>query len=306
MRSPKQLSNARVSVFDLNSSGPIEALATVQLDSTGGIVSGGAGGSTDVVIKDSSGVFFAGSTGAPPTGAQGLVVRQVDYSTTVNISSVAGRVLADQNSTVWSVQADGRLRAQNSTIGDLLASVQQNSTVWAVQVDGRVRAQNSTIGDLLASVQQNSTVWQTQAALRTSSGAGIEGSTTTPSTGSVLGLHVRAVQPSGRQSTSLLANIGTAGGSTLLISSVAGVKHKCYAYAVTSTVTAISSIAFVSSAASERWGLLLGSGSSGITGANLAVAPPGFLFETDVANALNFTASSTGLYRVSLAWFTEA
>lgn len=107
------------------------------------------------------------------------------------------------------------------------------------------------------------------------------------------------------QSTSILVNIQTAGGSTTLVSSVAAQSHKVFAFSVTSTVL-FSSCAFVSSAATEKWGLLVGSQSSGVTGANLALTPPGFLFKTTAGEALGFLASSTGAYRVSIGYFTEA
>ena len=209
----------------------------------------------------------------PASTAYGLVVREaVAQSTTVNVSSVGGAVIV------------------RSSAADFLATVYQ-STAAALQM----------------TATQNSTAWVVLSRVTTSSGGGVEGSTTTQSTGSVLGLNVRTVQPSGRQSTSILVRIDSAGGSTTLISSVAGLSHKVYAYAVMSTVTAISSCAFLSSlGTAERWGLILGTQSSGITGANLAIAPPGFLFETGAALPLGFSATSSGLYRVSVSWFTEA
>lgn len=86
-------------------------------------------------------------------------------------NSTIGDLLASvqQNSTVWEVQVSGvsgRIRTQNSSIADFLATVRQNSTVWVTQageITARVRAQNSTITDFLALVQQNSTVWSIQA-----------------------------------------------------------------------------------------------------------------------------------------------
>jgi hypothetical protein len=86
---------------------------------------------------------------------------------------------------------------------------------------------------------------------------------------------------------------------------VAAQSHKVFAFSVTSTVT-FSSCAFISSAATEKWGILIGSQSSGVTGANLAVTPPGFLFKTAAGEALGFLASSTGVYRVSISYFTES
>ena len=228
----------------------------------------------------------------------------------VNVSSIAGRVLADQNSTVWAIQADGRIRAQNSTIGDLLASVQQNSTVWAVQVDGRVRAQNSTIGDLLASVQQNSTVWQVQAKIQDSSGVSPVVTNTTPSTASQ-GLVVRPVV-NGLNSTTVTITSTHSTALYSLISSVAAARQKVTAYFVGSTHTNPSTFVFMSSNVIDRWAVNFGSGSSGITGANLAVGSPAWLFNTDAANALNCrieggsSVTATVVARVSLSWFSEA
>lgn len=231
------------------------------------------------------------------SSAADLNVTVAGYSTTVNVSSIAGPVIvrssaADfaatisgnvgQASTVWAAQIDGRVRAQNSTIGDLLASVQQNSTVWAVQVDGRVRAQNSTIGDLLASVQQNSTVWQVQ---------------NKPVFPSVL-------------STSQLLTSSHSTAVYSLISSEAGLRHKVCAYFVGSTHTNPSTLVFMSSLAIDRWHVNFGSGSSGITGANMANAIP--IFVTDAANALNCrieggsSVTATVVTRVSFSYVTEA
>ena len=254
------------------------------------------------------------STAAPLTGSTGLIVRLASTGVRVinssaadllaNVSSVAGRVLTDQNSTVWAVQVDGRVRAQNSTIGDLLASVQQNSTVWAVQVDGRVRAQNSTIGDLLASVQQNSTTWLTQAVIRDSSGVAYAGVTTRPST-AVQGLPVRTVL-NDLQSTAF-STIGNNSTSSTIVSSVAAQRVKCYAYSITSTVQAVNTLTFASSLANLIWTVQMQSLSSGISGANLAVTPPAWLFATEAASPLVFKVTgTTGSYHLSVSYFVEA
>ena len=356
--------SSQVSIKDIRSTGGTSNVTV--MDSTQNSIAvtireGSAAGSTLVTVRQST----VGDLRAAvyQSTAADLNVTVAGYSTTVQVSSAGGRVMADQNSTVWQTQAilrdrdqssnianitnttpastayalavrevapstvvtvsTGSMRVHQSTAADLNVTVAGYSTVVSVST-GSMRVHQSTAADLnvtvagysttvnvsslagRALVDQNSTVWNTQARLFTSSGGSIEGSTTTLSTGAALGLNVRPVQPSGRQSTSILVNMQTAGGSTVLVSSVAGLKHKCFAYAVTSTIVGPSSVAFLSSAVIERWGLILGSGSSGVTGANLAVPAPAFLFETETANALNFTASSTGLYRVSVGWFTEA
>lgn len=151
--------------------------------------------------------------------------------------------------------------------------------------------------------------------LRTAAGVAVSASTTTLSTGSAVGLDVRPVQPSGRQSTSLLVTSSNSTVLYALTSSAAGLKQKAYAFSVTSTVTGPSTVLFCSVGSSdnttiERWGVVLGSGSSGITGANLAVTPPAFLFESVTADAIKIKiengASTQTIARVSLAWFSEA
>lgn len=250
-----------------------------------------------------------GSVRVHQSTAADLNVTVAGYSTVVSVSTGSVRVhqssAADLNvtvagySTVVSVST-GSVRVHQSTAADLQATVTPVAgSTWAV------RPLQSSAADLQVTATQNSTAWSVLARVTTSSGGGIEGSTASPAAG-VIGLHTREALSS-LQSTTILCLIQTAGGSTTIISSAAGLSYKVYAYSITSTVTAMSSVAFLSSAAIERWGLILGSGSSGITGANLAIPPIGgaFLFRTDQANALQFSASSTGLYRVSVSWITE-
>lgn len=107
LKPPVPINNARVTVMGLNSTGPIEALAVVQLDSTGGIGSPGAG-STQVSVKEiltSSGASVMDST----EGA-------------IKVNVVAG---AAGGSTYVSVR--------QSTAADLNSAVVQGSTVWAGQ-----------------------------------------------------------------------------------------------------------------------------------------------------------------------------
>ena len=188
-------------------------------DSSGALqVNTGPGGSTQISVS-------TGSVRVHQSTAADLNAAVVQGSTiwAAQVSSVAGRVLVEQNSTVWPVQVPSSqsIQVKNSTIGDLLASVQQNSTVWAVQVadyvapsttiqvssvSGRVRAQNSTIGDLLASVQQNSTVWEVQS---------------------------RQTLPT--LLSTAFSTLGNNSTSSTIVSSQAGLRHKVFAYSITST-----------------------------------------------------------------------
>ena len=231
------------------------------------------------------------------SSAADLNVTVAGYSTTVNVSSVAGAVI------VRSSAADAIVTVKNSTIGELLASVQQNSTTWAVQIptSQSVQAKNSTIGDLLASVQQNSTVWFTQTMLRTSSGGNLEGSSVGVAQG-VLGLHVRQA-PSSIQTVGV-STAGATSTNTELVSSQAN-PISVWSYSITSTVIAASTISFRSSLGAVIWPLVLGTGSSGITGANLSANPPDPLFRTVANTALTFHVPTAGAeYHIAVRYST--
>lgn len=91
-----------------------------------------------------------------------------------------------------------------------------------------------------------------------------------------------------------------------LISSAAGLAQCVYAYSVTSTAVSPMSVEFLSGTNSVVWALDVGSGSSGVSGANLAVTPPGAIFQTASAGNLNVRLGSTGVQvRIALAKFTE-
>jgi hypothetical protein len=99
-----------------------------------------------------------------------------------------------------------------------------------------------------------------------------------------------------------------------LVSSAASTRFAVYAYSITSTASGLITVDFMSSGAGNGggstgniWSLDLGSQSSGITGANLAVSPPAWLFRTSASEPLNMRLSSTNVQvRVSLSWFTTA
>jgi hypothetical protein len=113
------------------------------------------------------------------------------------------------------------------------------------------------------------------------------------------------------QSTTLVITSTNSTAVYSLVSSAA-VAVKVFAVHVTSTHTTASTIVFMSSLASDIWGGMFGSGSSGVSGFNYAVTPPAFLFKTAVNEALNVrienpsTASnSTTVARFSYSYFTE-
>lgn len=123
------------------------------------------------------------------------------------------------------------------------------------------------------------------------------------------GLLVREVYPTLLSTTVLI----TSSHSTAvyeLISSGASTRHWVYAYFVGSTHTNPSTLVFMSSLAIDRWHVNFGSGSSGMTGANMAVGAPASLFHTNVNEALNVrieggsSVTSTVIARISLGYFS--
>lgn len=237
--------------------------------------------------------FPSTATDNPVSAAQASTVWAVQltqYSTTVQVSSVGGAVI------VRSSAAD-----MNVTVAGYSTTVNVSSLAGAVIVRSSAADFAATIS---GNVGQASTVWQTQAALRTSSGGGLEGSTLMPVNGT-LGLNVRQVYP-----TILSTGRSTAGNNSTsleLVSSVAAQRVKVFAYSITSTSQDANDVSFYSSAAHLLWPIVLRSVSSAVTGANLSVNPPAWLFATAPANALNFNVTgSTGTYKVAISYFQEA
>ena len=109
-----------------------------------------------------------------------------------------------------------------------------------------------------------------------------------------------------RNSTTVTVNSSASSAFYSLISSVASVAPCVYAYSVTSTAVTPMLVEFVSDTSAPKWGILIGSASSGVTGANLAVAPPGAIFQGGAGSAINVRLGSTAVnVQVSVSWFTE-
>ena len=257
--------------------------------------------------------------------AADLNVTVAGYSTIATVSTGSVRVhqstAADLNvtvagySTIVSVST-GSVRVHQSTAADLNVTVAGYSTTVQVSsvagavimrssaADAIITVKNSTIGELLASVQQNSTVWQTQAKIQDSSGVSPNIVGTRPSTGAQ-GIAIRTIL-NDLQSTAF-STIGNGSTSSTIVSSVAGQRVKVYAYSITSTVQAVNTLTFASSLANPIWHIAMQAFSSGISGANLAVTPPAWLFATAAAEPLVFKVTgTTGSYHLSFSWFTEA
>ena len=269
---------------------------------------------------------------APASTAWGLVTRVADPSTgPFQISSVAGAVV------VRSSAANFLGTAYQSTATDLLVTAHgnqsSNSSVYlpvrlsngtAFITAGTDYTDGSTASNIAgptiaydngsnATMRVISEAMGLPVRLKTSSGGALEGSTTTPAQG-VIGVHVRQVVPT-LNSTTVVVTSTHSTAIYSLISSVASLRHKVYAYFISSTHTVGSTLIFCSSASGsgfDHWHVGFGSGSSGMTGANLALNPPGFIFAGVSQNALNVkieggsSATSTVVARISISWFDEA
>lgn len=251
------------------------------------VVAGAAAGSTIVTISTVQGAVIVRSTqntllaSVYQSTAADLNVTVAGYSTIVAVSSLAGAVMTRSSA------ADHLGTVYQSSYGALLANVH-----------------NSTIGDLLASVQQNSTVWQVQAKIQDSSAVGFVGTITRPTT-AAQGLVVRTVL-NDLQSTGM-STVGQTSTRTALVSSVASQRIKVFAFQVISTVAAASTCWFASSNANLIAPVLMGSQSSGMNGANMAVAPPAWLFATAAGENLQFITPSAGPeFHVLISYFIEA
>jgi hypothetical protein len=241
----------------------------------------------------------------------------------IRVNVVAG---AAGGSTIVTVST-GSVRVHQSTAADLQATVAQASTVWAVQVGGyvapstivtvstgSVRVHQSSAADLNVTVAGYSTTvnvssvagvvivrssaanafvtaYQSTAAdflVTATIGANLQ-STVAPSSGSS-GLVVRQVVDvvDTFASTSALAST-----TVEVQSSAASLRSYVTAYTITSTNQTPAHWGFFTSN-TLLWPLTIASISSAVSGANLAVSPPGYLFRTGAGEALNFkTAGST-------------
>lgn len=210
-----------------------------------------------------------GSVRVHQSSAADLNVTVAGYSTTANISSVAGKVAV-----VNSSAADF-----NVTVAGYSTTVNVSSIAGAVIV-------RSSAADHLVTVYQSTA----SALLMTATiGTNLQ-STAAPSSGSS-GLVVRQVIDAIATfaSTSALASTTVA-----VVSTTAGIRAYVTAYTITSTNQTPAHWGFFSSNANLLWPITLAALSSGVAGANLAVSAPGYLFRTNVAEALNFkTAGST-------------
>lgn len=314
---------------ELNIAGSFSASTTVNVSSLGGVV---AMRPSDTNWASTAGFHFDSSGALQVAGT-------FSASTTVNVSSVSGTVtiagVVTQGNPPWDVSlqtvgstggnvtvgdpvnnaikvnvvagaaggstivtvSTGSVRVGQSTAADLQATVTQASTVWAVQLTQySTTTQVSSVGGVVT-IQGNSTV-----RIADSAGNLLESSTSAPSSGA-RGLFTRQIMP-GLQSfaTSTAFNNSTA---ITLVSSAAAARGFVYGYSITSTITSPQQIGFYSGS-TLLWSVLLQATSSAISGANLIVTPPAFIFAGSTGQALtvNVPSSNSGL-TLSVAYWVS-
>lgn len=234
--------------------------------------------------------------------AADLNVTVAGYSTIVTIAAIAagaGRlnigstaadnaVLISGNSTAQCIQVTNPWTiAGNSTVAPLAGSTWATRPIQSSQADLRMTAYQSTAADLNVTVAGYSTIVSANIVMQSS---------VAPSSASS-GVIVRQVID---VITSFASTSALASTSVEVASSVAAVRIYVVGYSITSTNQTPAHWGFFSSNATLLWPLTLAAISSGVTGVNLAVSAPAYLFRTTAAEALNFKSAGTTVAGVQM------
>lgn len=276
-----------VSVSNWSSVVSVANTVTIQGNST--VVVSGA-----VSIQGNSTVtFIAGllST-APPVGSTGLVVQQAGYvapSTTITVSNFSTTVSVANQSTIVSVANTVTIQG-NSTVtfpATLLSSATPaaNSTGLVVQQAGYVAPSTTISVANTVTIQGNSTVVVSGAV---TIGTNLQSSVAPSSASS--GLMVRPIIDAILTTASTDA-FGTST-SFAINTSVAGVRAYITAYTILSTVAGSQQVGFYTSN-TLLWPMVFAAPSSAVSGANLAVSAPAYLFRGGAAEAVSLRVPST-------------
>lgn len=217
------------------------------------------------------------------------VAGYVAPSTTVNVSSLAGVVAIQGNSTVaqastvWAVQlTQYSTIAAVSSVGGVVA-VQQNSTTWAVQLANySTIAAISSVGGVVTIAGNSTTFASVMSPL----------SSIAPSSGSS-GLVVRQVVDAILTTGSTDA-FGAGSTAFSVQSSGAALRSYVTAYSILTTNAGPTKVAFFTSG-TMLWPIVLAAVSSAVTGANLAVGAPAYLFRTEAAEALTLRTKGSSI-----------
>ena len=241
-----------------------------------------------------------GSVRVHQSTAADLNVTVAGYSTTVNVSSLAGAVI------VRSSAVDALVTVYQSTFAALQVQVNAPSTANSTNYLP-VRITNST------AFLDGSLEYTDASTTSTLAGPALTYNNSSANTMRLVGvtqpLPVQMRTGSLAYQSTCFSTMGNNSTSSTIVSSVAAERVKVYAYSITSTMngSGANTVNFCSSLANVIWPITLRALSSGVTGANLAVTPPAFLFATEAASPLVFKIGpSTGSYTLAFSYFMEA
>jgi hypothetical protein len=219
--------------------------------------------------------FQAGnlSSAAQTGNSSGLTVRPVWSSS--NVDQPVSAIITNMQST------------------SLPAAGSSGLNVWIV--GGNRQNIGSTASDNAVSISGNSTVIQGSTAWVIQPGTSFQSTGEISTAGAAFNVRQAIAPLNTFASTSALA-------STVLscASSVAATRFYVTAYSITSTNQTPAQWGFFSSNATLLWPMTIAALSSAVSGANLAVAPPGYLFRTAAGEALNFKTNGSTVISVQL------
>jgi hypothetical protein len=245
-------------------------------------------------------------------------------STQVAVSSVAGVVSIQGQSTVYQGGAPWSVTAKNSSAGDFLTrpifsstsadnpvSISGNSTVVLASIAataGRIPI-GSTAADNAVSISGNSTVViasgnssVTISAIAVGAGRINIGSTAADNAVAISGNSTAVISSAaigwGLSGFGSKSGQAATAGDNAIVSSLAGQAVYVYAWTLTPLSTAANLVRWLSGSTTEVWRMrLLGGSTAGMNyvTSELAVSPPAYLFKTAAAAALTLNCGSSGV-----------
>ncbi len=328
--------STQVSIREMLTSSGVSVMDSTETAIRVNVVAGPGVGSTTVSVSSVSGIVTvtpnAGSTWAvrPIQSSQSdlrmtayqstaadLNVTVAGYSTTVNVSSVSGVVNVQQNSTTWAVQLTqySTIVAVSSVGG--IVSVRQETYVhgsaytFSTVAGGMNMARASSATPASVGADEDAVaIWASmQGALnvihRDSTG-GLVACSTAQHTSNAIGLAVRGVIPNLLRASSTSAFAA----STLFVvnTTAAGQRAHVFAYSITTTNQTPTELTFYAGS-SMAWAITLAAISSAVSGVNLAVSPPAYLFRCAAASSMTFRYGGAGTtspgWKVSIGYFMD-
>lgn len=192
------------------------------------------------------------------------------------------------------------VRALQSSAADLqMTATPLAGSTW------NTRCLSSSRADFLNTVYQSSaSEFKAQAWSFSGIGAAIESSTRAVGTNSTMtGLAVRSILPA--LLTTASSNVFASTAFTIATSNAATIQY-VYAYSITTTNQTPTQISFYAGS-TLVWPIVLAAISSAMSGVNLAVTPPAYLFAGSTGAVMQLkTDGSTGLgYKAGVSYFVE-